>query len=299
VLPTAPFSYRPLVPAVASVLPFDASTAINVVNVVALLAGLWAVVDLLRQSGVHHRYQMLGGAMWVASFPTFYYGAIGMTDPVLVAALAIGAAFIARRNLLGLALTIIIGAAIKETIVILLPVAAVDRWRRTTRTDRNPTSARVLGPLVPVALAYLVVVWGCRRLSVDRIPYFWVPSVERAIFNISRPRAWISSALGYGAPVVFTIVLAPRYLRDIDTGNGISLHALLCGSAMSFALLGYAVVAAYADGRFAWTSYPFTIPLSVLLLERWVAARVNVGSLQTRTSLAQAPQPRSPPPSTL
>ena len=79
----APFSYRPLLPFVASKLPFNAMTSINIINIVSLLFAMLILFRILNLYDIDFKYCLLGCSLFVFSFPTFYYGAVGMTEPLL------------------------------------------------------------------------------------------------------------------------------------------------------------------------------------------------------------------------
>ena len=84
------------------------------------------------------------------------------------------------------------------------------------------------------------------------------------MFNATRSRSWLSFLLTFGVPgaLALGVLLDRRRFPLADIGP------LLTGLAMSLLLFAYAMLTAWADGRFAWAGYPFTIPLAMLVLHR-------------------------------
>jgi len=266
-LPISPFSYRPFVPFVAALLPLAAMTAINVVNVVALVVGLLFLLRLLSVCGIEYRFRIIGGGLYALSFPTFYYGAVGIIDPVLIAFLVAGMYCIAAAAYPGLAATLVLGATVKETIVLLMPVLLVHLWFRYRCAPNRSRLVRSFLLLTGLSLACLSSAYLCRRFSVDQHVHMWRPSLEHLAFNASRPRTWIAGALSFGVPGALVVGLLPSYLRHRPGETLATTGPLLAGTGLSVALFGYAMISAYADGRFMWSGYAFSIPLAMLLLQ--------------------------------
>jgi hypothetical protein len=261
-MPTAPFSYRPLTPWLAAQLPMTAMTALNVVNVAWLGVGLWWLDGLLAHLGRDARQRRLGGLLYAVSFPTFYYGSIGYVDPAVVALAVGGAASILTARWWLLAAVVATGAMTKETIAILLPVLATHLWL-SPQSAPVPWRRRV-ALLVSIVAVYLTVSYACRQLAVPDKPYVWSPSWLGLMRNLPRVRAWISAALGFGAPGVLCTWVAWRWSRDPAARQRFVEHAaLFAGVATSLGLFALAMVSAYADGRPLWLGYAFAIPIAV------------------------------------
>jgi len=103
----APFTYRPLVPFIASLLPLNAKTAINIINLFSLIIAVIFLFKLLQILGINFRLNIIGCCLFIFSFPVFYYGTIQYLDPVLVSFVMAGSYCIFRNNLLALTLIII------------------------------------------------------------------------------------------------------------------------------------------------------------------------------------------------
>ena len=117
----APFSYRPLVPLLASFIPMNPMMSINSINILSLLIGLFYLIRILAELGFNARLQLAGGIFYVFSFPIFYYGAIGYIDPVSLCLILVAIFYLLRKNYWGLAITILIGVFTKESIFLILP----------------------------------------------------------------------------------------------------------------------------------------------------------------------------------
>jgi hypothetical protein len=154
-----------------------------------------------------------------------------------------------------------VGVYVKETIVILLPVF----WMFLL-IQQIPFRRQLLlmgSALGVVLLNYLLV----RILSpVQTTLMIWAPSLDRLLANASRWQSWGSFALTFGIPGCLAVAaLLDRKHRII--GNRLMVPFGV-GLGVSLALFGFATISAYADGRFIWTSYPFTIPLAIYWLDK-------------------------------
>lgn len=259
----APFAYRPLVPALAAWFPVAPLTAIDLVNLAALLVALGALLALLRDLHLAPRWRAAGGALFVLSFPTFYYGTIGVVDPVLIAVLALGTLAIWRDRWGAVLLLVGVGTGVKETALLLWPVALARWW----------TADRGRGPAF-VALAGIPLIWGIvytflRIYSGSTAMYFWWPSADVLMDNLLRPRCWIGSALTFGIPGV----LASDYvIRRLLSGTRSRAELMRLGPALagltgSLVVFAWSLATAYADGRLIWPSVVYSIPLALGLVD--------------------------------
>lgn len=258
----APFTYRPLVPFVASFLPCKPMTAINLVNLSALLIALFFLYKILEQLELDFPICIIGCVLFVFSFPTFYYGTVGYVDPVLISLLMISTFCILTEKWIVLTLIIAAGGLVKETIVILLPVLAAYLILK-----KEPWKKQILLLFVFSAI-FASASCLARALSPDNYTsYIWLPSVERLLINASRPRSWISFLLSFGIPdfISLTVFLYSRYQSSLEIL--VKLGPFLIGFLTSIAVFAYSMVSAYADGRFIWISYPFSIPIAMVMLK--------------------------------
>lgn len=253
-LPPAPFRYRPLAPLLAAPLPFEPMTAINVVNVAALTAGALALFVMLRRLGTADRAALAGSLLFVVSFPTFYYGAIGYVDPLAIAVVvATLAAVVADRRAIALVL-LVLAALAREATLIVIPAALAWAWA-------SWGSHRAVGKWAAVWLGAFLAVTAAVRVGLQAPgTNVWEPSIEVLRANVTRPRTWLSAALTLGVPAVVVLV----YRRQLARLGRPERWMLGTGAIVCLALFGYALVAAYADGRFLWPIYAFSVPAAVL-----------------------------------
>ena len=252
-----PFIYRPFVPFVASLLPFSPLTSLNIINLVSLLISVFMLYRLLLICGIPFNYSIVGCLMFVFSFPAFYYGTVGYIDPVLILFLILCTYFIITEKTAPFIITLIIGCVVKETIIIIIPVYILYNYLRS-----NPWKL----PLVILLLSYLGVMWIIRTIYPDKAQYLWSPSFDTLTFNITRLRAWVSNIFTLGIPGFLFIILSIKQGWRKTFTNKPLYYSLVAGFFLSLTLTLFAAMSAYLDGRYVWTSYPFSIPLSLLLL---------------------------------
>jgi hypothetical protein len=270
-LPPAPFRYRPLAPLLAAPIPLGALSALDLVNVVALAAATFGLWQILRLLGLSERRSNAGCLLFIVSFPTFYYGAIGYVDPVAVAITMFGVwAILADRRVL-VAIAVVIGALTRESTVI-LPVLGVIWLARAGQGSR-----RMVWPLVWIG-TFAATVIALRLGLYDSGTNVWRPSVQTALDNLSRPRMWVSAALTLGVPAVLILLRIPE-LRRLDRDH---LAFFGSGVALCLGVFAYAVVGAYADGRFLWPIYVFTVPLAMLLAADGSASEGRESDISTK-----------------
>jgi hypothetical protein len=260
----APFAYRPLVPLLGALLPVDPFTGINLVNVMALLLGLGALFSTLSLRGGTPFEQTMAGLLYAVSFPSFYYGSIGYVDATLVGVLGLGLLLLLRDHGGLFLLVLALGSLVKETVVLLVPVAAcydVLRGRPWTTTLARAGTG----------LALVVGTTTCVRLLAPAPPTTgWAPDVTSLTYNLTRPRTALGFLLSFGLPGVLAAPVLLRWLRRgprhwrAHPEDG----ALVAGSLLGIALFAYAFVSAAAEGRFVWVLYPFALPLSLPVLRR-------------------------------
>jgi hypothetical protein len=252
----SPFCYRPLVPLVASRIPADPLTSINLVNLVCLLLTVLLLDRLLAKWGGTKAQRTWGSVLFIVSFPTFYYGTIGFVDPAAVFLITAGVLATVERRFGAQLVTIGAGVLVKETVGL---VAGIElAWLWANREWSGKGALRVF-TLAGVGVAILL---GFRFLAPFPDPgYGWAPDLSRAIQNLSRSRAWISFFLTLGLP---GLLAAVRLWSDRSRAEGRELRRFLGACClMAVAVYFYSFISAYADGRLIWIIYPFAIPLAV------------------------------------
>lgn len=262
---TTPFAYRVGVPYMAARLPIkDPMTALNCVNGVALALALVFLHGFLRTLGYGFKTAAGGCFLFVFSFPVFYYGAIGMVDPVGLTVLAAGLFFLYRQQWIWLCGVAVLGACIRETTLVLVVVTAA--YLLVTR-PRN----RLL-ILVGVTVAFMLPTIGIRMAFHDLPHYSWSPFRGYLQQNL-RLRAVVAMVLSFGVPGLLTLV----WLVQVGRGGGFAVRRgcasassvwlpMLVGIGCVVGLSAFAVVAAYADGRFLWAVSIFGAPFALDVL---------------------------------
>jgi len=255
---TTPFAYRPAVPFLASVLPIkDPMTALNVINLASLALAMLLLHGAMRASGYGFWSAVVGDLIFAISFPVFYYGTIGLVDPVAVTVIA-GALYGLYRQRWGFVCgCVLVGAFVKETTVIVLPVAFMHLV--VTRPPKGWLK------LLAVVVAYVVPTILVRAVLDDLPSYEWRPSLGYLQQNL-RVRALAAMGLSFGLPGLgFMLWLAGRRFRGVAMNPAV-WAPMMMGVVCGIGLTAFAFVAAYADGRFLWLSSVFSIPFCLDVL---------------------------------
>ncbi len=251
-----PYTFRPLVPFLASRLPFDSMNSINILNFSALLLTVLYLFGILKQMGFDYKLRLLGGMLFIFSFPVMYYGCIGLIDPFLIFLLTLGMYLIFKENWPLLLLLFLIGSFAKETTILLLPVAFAYIY-----SSKKINKGTIVW-LFLFLIAYLLSIIVCREISPVQSTYIWSPSFETMTSNLARPRTYLSFLLTFGLPGIISVLAIFKMNRRRD--NELTYYLpLIIGIIFSILLFMFSILSAYSDGRFIWTSYPFSIPLAV------------------------------------
>lgn len=256
-----PFTYRPLIPFIASLLPFKAMTSINIINLTAMIIALIFMYKILVWLKLDFIYCIIGCSLFVISFPTFYYTTIGYIDPALICLLIVGLYFILKKRWTSLIIILIIGAFVKETAIILILIT-VSSFAITRKFKQKQ-----LLLLSTISIVFLISYYFARMIIPVNPIIGWTPSFNRLLYNMSRPRSWISFFLSFGIPGVLSLMIYRYKSTDSFHNRSSEITVLITGLIISILLFGYSMLSAHADGRFIWTSYPFSIPLAVLVIK--------------------------------
>ncbi len=261
-----PFVYRPMLPILASFLPFDPMTSLNILNVAFLWGGLIFLWLTMMELRISLNSRIISSALYVFSFPVFYYGAIGYVDPALVGILCFGVWQIITGRYKSLLATIFLGVLIKETVVLLIPVILV--W---FIFSSSPSNKMKITWIILYGLAFLLMMFLVRWWSPHSVPHAWLPTLDILIANLSRPRTYIAFAITAGVPF-FAALIAAWLLRK-ETLLWPNWLPLIAGLVITCALFLYSMLSAYSDGRFIWPAYAFTIPLTGFVIDYFLKSR--------------------------
>lgn len=257
-----PWRWRALPSWIAAQLPIDdAATAFAAVSLAFGVVGAACVVLIAARRRSPPSEQFLAGALLALSFPMVWYGTSGYVDISLVGMLAIALLFVERKWWLPFLLLVPLGMMTKETFVIIIPVAAVSLWAESHRPRHwipVPAAASVL------AVATFLV---ARLLWTTPRTLGWMPTFSRFMWNTTRPPAIGSFVLTCGVVLPLALIEIRRLYRSRnDGGEGAAAWAsdlhLVVGTGLGLLVALHGFMTAYADGRHAWTIYPFAAVLA-------------------------------------
>ena len=163
-----PYAYRVAVPWLVHVLPFSQVVSFQLLALLAIGAGGAALYALLGEFDTERR---LAAALAVAMAisPNLLVVLLRRgrgIDPAVTLVMILGCLFIVRRRRLALAVTILIGVAVKETSLFLIPFAYAV-WARTPidrAALRDTVLAGIAGVAAYIALRVLLTAVGSQYL---------------------------------------------------------------------------------------------------------------------------------------
>lgn len=253
-----PFSYRPLIPFLASFLPFKVLTSINIINLLFLTLGLIYLLKFLTHFNFQEKSILISLIIFIISFPLFYYATSGYIDASLIGILSVTNYYLFQNKYSHFILSFFIGIFIKETIIIILPAAAVYFLMN------EKTNQKFVKIILPIFL-YIITVFSIRSLVPQKGIYMWNPSMEIFIYNLSRVKTYLTLILTLGIPGIAAIYLILSSKRKNISKE--FLYPIMFGFLFSILLWIYSLFAAYSDGRQLWTSYIYSIPLMIELID--------------------------------
>jgi hypothetical protein len=258
----APFADRVLVPLIAAMLPLAPMTAINVINLCALIIALLLLNKILQYMHLSMPLRIVGCALFIFSFPTFYYSTVGYVDPVLLCFVVAGVNSLMKDKFARTVAITVVGLFAKETVVVLLPVLAARLFTQPVSWRRR--ALVLLAAAVLVSCAYYLI----RLIGPSQGAQMSLPAPIHFESNISRLRMWLSLSFSAGLPAVLCVALIGRNLHRLRHAF-LGVGFLWIGCASVLLLWCYSLFTAYADGRIIWTMSPFTIPLAMWGIHRW------------------------------
>lgn len=261
----APFNSRLLPCLIAALLPFSADTALNLVNVFFLILGYSLTYKSMIDQGLSQSVVLWTTILFIISFPIFYYGAVGYVDPVIVSFLMIGLYYLFKEKYVLLCLIVFIGVFVKETIIILLIISILYML-----LQKKNLKFYIWGLIFAYILGSVLLKLILIGNSVPA--YSWLPSINTAWSNLSRPRTYLSlfaTLLPICIVFITSFLSTPRQNTDFRVANELSFIAsTVLGILISIAAYIYSIFSAYSDGRILWLTYPFVIHLSGYLIEK-------------------------------
>ena len=254
---TKPYSFRFLVPLLASLLPFDSFTSLNLICLSTEILGLLFLMKILALIGFKDKTIFATSFLYAFSFPIFYYGVVGLLDAPAIFLIMLGIYLTLRKQLIPLILTMIIAAMVNEKVVLLLPFYFFYNIKETgfKKSFINST-------IIFVAFLATSLLVRANTINADS-SFMWTVNTSSLIDNLTRLRTYISLALTGGVPLLIFFLT----FRNIDFKNS-HTFAFAMGAIFVVLMIIYSLTAAYTDGRFAWYLYPFLLPLCAYGMEK-------------------------------
>jgi hypothetical protein len=240
-----PFSYRLLIPAIASIMPGDLRNGFATLNWLAVTGGACMIVLTAVRLGLGRARAVLAGLMLVVSVPTFWYAPYLVVDPGSVCARAgFVLAVVSGQPWIAAAVGILATATREENILLLVWLIAA----------RHITLGAGLLALSSAASWLLVVRWWL----IPGLPhYVWRPSLAAVLPWLTDFRTLASLATGAGVVLPLALIGLRHPLPELRP-----LRSLLLLMALPPL---YAAMCVRVEGRAIWNLYPMLIPFAVSL----------------------------------
>jgi hypothetical protein len=228
-----PYAYRVAVPWLVHALPFSTLVSFTVLAWLGIAASGAVLYALLREFAIDERLAALLSLGFALS-PTLLVVVVRngrSIDPASVLVMLLGALFIVRRQRVALALTLVVGVAVRESTLFLVPFAYAVWADRLF--DREALRDVVVTCAVPVVV-YLVL-----RTSIDAVGRQYIPGYSgpflRARIDILRDAPWGTELRRLAYTFGPLWLAAPFALRDLRYARWGLIVVALCLAAMTFA----------------------------------------------------------------
>ena len=200
-----PWRWRLLPSWLAAQTPIDnPAVAYAAVSLAFLIAGVVSLVAASVRNGLGRRGQTAVAVLYAVAFPTLWYGTSGYVDGPLVAMLCVALLLIQWERWWLFLLLLPLGFLVKETFLLIVPVAATYRWARSNER-------RDWLPFTIASIVIIGVMWfGIRWLLPTPRTLDWIPRWSRFSWNLSRPEAVGSAVLTSGVVVPLGLIMSWR-----------------------------------------------------------------------------------------
>ncbi len=248
-----PFCYRPAIPFIASILPFDPVFSISAISMIFLLALTVMIYLLCLQVGASRPSAFVATALATVSHIVLEYGAVVLLDSSSVFFMALAVYLMlhpkTRDKWFLILAVIIIGVFFKEETA--LAAVAYILYRRNWRQ----LPIFVIGP----ALGYLCCRLIVGVLQIEGAKDIWIPSLNTFLIRIP----YIIYSLSWGLVTFAWLILLIPFVRIPKE----TLSWLLAVGCSMASLMVFAMAAASFDGRFIWPVFLMLAPLAALCLD--------------------------------
>lgn len=247
-------NWRFLVPYLASNMPFDAVTSINLINCFFLVLALAVFYKTLKLMKIEHNKIWYSLWLFILSFPMFYYSTIGYVDASLFFFIALSIYFtiISKPGLF--LLSILMGLCVKETIAMAIPFYLFYHLK----TERKKAIYTSIITLISFMILYYLIKKTAPVSVEGSENNFWKFDLTNMKNNFFRINTWLSFILTFGL-LGLLVLLEVRKLSIYKMfSNQLILSSIACiGSAFFFYTLSY--LSTVADGRIIWLTYFYLI----------------------------------------
>lgn len=231
-----PYAYRILVPSLVHVLPFSHVVSFTLLALLALAGAGAALYALLEEFEIPSGLGVGLSVGFVLS-PTLLVVLVRhgrSIDPASVLVLTLGCLFIVRRQRIALAITLLVGAAVRESSLFLIPLAyAVWAERPLDRYAlRDVAAVSLLGVIAYIVLRTSVEAGGRQYIPGYNGPFFKArfDVVHDALSGGTLPVELRRLAYTYGP----LWLVAPFALRDLRFARRGLVLVGLCLASMTF-----------------------------------------------------------------
>lgn len=249
----SPFSHRPLIPFLASLLQFDELTSLNLINILIISVGLIYLLKFLWSLKFSNKSVFIGGLLFVVSFPTFYYTTSGYIDASLVGMILIFNYLLYTNKYYIFLIFFLIASLIKETVIVTFPAIVVYLYFNEKGVNKY---YKILFPIILFFLIQSLI----KYYAPSKNNFFWKPNFETIIYNLERIKTYLSFILTLGVPGFFTILNLINFKKFFIPYE--IFLSLIVGALSGFILWFYSIFTAHSDGRHLWVIYPYTVPIA-------------------------------------
>jgi hypothetical protein len=255
---TEPFSYRPLLPIIASLIPLQPELVFATVNTVLIILLSWIFFALSRDFGFSRIASFLASALCSFSWVVAYYGAAVLVDAGAVFCLSFALLMIYRNEGdITVALILTLGVLFKE--IALVGVIASILWLRKLK----PFTL-----ILPLSTHLLV-----RFLfSVGDAGYLWYFHLDNLGVYLESTVKTLGLTLGPFLVVLLCAIIF-RNANAVQFSN--SLKWLVLVGLPCLAILFMGLFMARFDSRFVWPVYPALVRVTAYGLSQ-IVDRVNL-----------------------
>ena len=238
----APFSYRPLLPLIAALLPLSPEITFASLNALFIVMLSWVLFQICLDFGFSGSASFGASVLCSVSFVVAYYGTAVLVDAGAMLCLSIGL-LRARRTKpdLEVCLALTLGMLFKEFAAVGV-VACLLLKKRMPFTYVVPAAAYIVVRLVmsPGSQGYL---WF---FELDNMTVFLVPTLKTLFLTLG--------------PAVALILLAVYDRRANQERFRASFSWMVRVGVPALGILGIGLFMAHFDARFVWPLYPAFAP---------------------------------------